>query len=149
MVFTEILGAELQTKDGVKPTEELLAGKKYVGIYFSAHWCPPCRAFTPVLSDAYKSFVEEGHNDVAIVFLSWDEEEAGFNEYYEQMPFYAVPFARRDIKEVLTEEKYGVKSIPTLIWLNTNGEVVTKGGRNLVVDARGKPDRILEALAKF
>jgi nucleoredoxin len=31
----------------VIPTDGLLA------IYFSAHWCPPCRSFTPILSKFY------------------------------------------------------------------------------------------------
>ena len=33
------------TKDGQKQLSEILQGAdlKYVGIYFSAHWCPPCR----------------------------------------------------------------------------------------------------------
>jgi nucleoredoxin len=30
-----------------------LANKKVILFYFSAHWCPPCRAFTPVLKDFY------------------------------------------------------------------------------------------------
>ena len=33
------------TKDGQKQLSDILQGEdlKYVGIYFSAHWCPPCR----------------------------------------------------------------------------------------------------------
>ena len=34
----EFFGPQLQTKDGMKPTAEALAGKTRVGIYFSAHW---------------------------------------------------------------------------------------------------------------
>ncbi len=40
-------GATLQNgKESVSTAT--LASKKVIGIYFSAHWCPPCRGFTPV-----------------------------------------------------------------------------------------------------
>ncbi len=32
------LGPQLLTKDGTKPTSEVLAGKSRVALYFSAHW---------------------------------------------------------------------------------------------------------------
>ena len=41
--------------DGTKkPSSEVFAGKDFICIYFSAHWCPPCRGFTPVLKDFYE-----------------------------------------------------------------------------------------------
>ena len=41
--------------DGTKkPSSEALAGKDIILIYFSAHWCPPCRGFTPILKDFYE-----------------------------------------------------------------------------------------------
>ena len=31
----------------------VLEDKKILCFYFSAHWCPPCRNFTPILADFY------------------------------------------------------------------------------------------------
>ncbi|KAF0714817.1 Aste57867_3669 [Aphanomyces stellatus] len=147
MTWTELFGAELQTKDGLKPTEEVLAGKKYVGIYFSAHWCPPCKAFTPMLADTYEQFIEDDHNDFALVFVSSDKQVSQFDEYYAEMPFFALPYSDRAQKDVLAK-KFEVKTIPTLAFLNEAGELVTTEGRNLVQNARGQPTRVLEALAQ-
>lgn len=32
--------------------------KSVFGIYFSAHWCPPCRRFTQILKDFYEVKME-------------------------------------------------------------------------------------------
>ncbi|KAI6694819.1 hypothetical protein NL676_022529 [Syzygium grande] len=40
-------------KDGTKIPVSDLVGKTVL-LYFSAHWCPPCRAFLPVLTEAYE-----------------------------------------------------------------------------------------------
>ncbi|KAF0695902.1 Aste57867_13316 [Aphanomyces stellatus] len=147
MSWTKLFGAELQTKEGLKPTEEVLAGKKYVGIYFSAHWCPPCRRFTPLLAESYQQFIDDDLKDLAIVFVSWDEAGDDFDKYYGEMTFDALPFQNREQKEVL-DQLYEVNSIPTLVFLNESGEIITKGGRVLVENARGNPTLILGSLAQ-
>ncbi|KAJ1524214.1 hypothetical protein ONE63_010734 [Megalurothrips usitatus] len=42
-----------------------------IGVYFSAHWCPPCKAFTPQLVATYNAVRERGHN-FEVVFVSSD-----------------------------------------------------------------------------
>ena len=44
-------------------SDEAMAGKKALALYFSAHWCPPCRGFTPQLAQWYekdRDFVDAG-----------------------------------------------------------------------------------------
>merc|ERR1711890_168665 len=107
-------GPKIVTKDGEQDTEAALGGKDNILVYFSAHWCPPCRGYTPQLSDAYK---DSGKKDkTAIVFVSSDRDQAAFDEYYGSMSFLAVPFAARDVKDKLSE-KYGIRGIPTLVLL--------------------------------
>mmetsp|Transcript_2492 Transcript_2492/g.2883 ORF Transcript_2492/g.2883 Transcript_2492/m.2883 type:complete len:156 (-) Transcript_2492:454-921(-) len=120
--LVRLFGQEILTKEGLKATDEVLAGKKHIMIYFSAHWCPPCRAYTPQLSDAY-SASELAGTDTVIIFVSSDQDENGFNSYYGSMSFYALPYSDRERKEALST-MYGVQGIPTLVLLNGDGELV-------------------------
>jgi len=73
----ELFGDVLLTKGGEKATSEVLQGK-VIGIYFSAHWCPPCRGFTPKLAEAYSKDLQG--KGLEIVFVSADEEEKVFED---------------------------------------------------------------------
>jgi thiol-disulfide isomerase/thioredoxin len=42
-VFGTLLGDTLVTKTGVQHTSSILKSKRFVALYFSASWCPPCR----------------------------------------------------------------------------------------------------------
>ena len=46
-----------------------LADKQVVGLYFSAHWCPPCRGFTPKLTEVYTA-IKGTDKSLEIVFVS-------------------------------------------------------------------------------
>lgn len=116
-----MFGKELMTKEGVKATAEALAGKQHIMVYFSAHWCPPCRGYTPELSAAYAQSKKQ--TETAIVFVSSDQDQAAFDDYYEEMSFFALPFSQRAKKDELSSE-YGVRGIPTLVLLDGAGKLV-------------------------
>jgi nucleoredoxin len=64
---------------------------KTVALYFSAHWCGPCQAFTPKLADVYNELKDRAE-EFEIVFISSDEDQETFEEYFKSMPWLALPF---------------------------------------------------------
>jgi len=127
MALVELFGEKLVSKEGEVATKDAVAGKKTILVYFSAHWCPPCRGFTPQLAEAYKACGSAG-KDVMVIFASSDRDQASFDEYYGSMPWHALPYGARDLKEKLSA-KFGVKGIPMLVVLDGEGNMVTSNGR--------------------
>jgi len=138
--FVELLGPSLVKGDGSESvsTADALSGKKVVGLYFSAHWCPPCRGFTPVLAKCYtENYSAKG---MEIVFVSSDRDEASFKSYFgEEQPWLALPYSAREIKAKLSK-KYKVQGIPSFIILDgETGATITADGRECVSeDPTGK-----------
>jgi nucleoredoxin len=129
--FFESLGDELLTKNGAIKTSEALKGIKTLGVYFSAHWCPPCRGFTPQLCEKYTK-LKEAYPDFELVFASSDRDEAAFKEYHAEMNFLAMPYSNRDGKAELSKA-FNVNGIPSLVFVNAeNGKVITTEGRGAV-----------------
>ena len=104
--------------------------KKLLGLFFSAHWCPPCRNFTPVLKEFYEAIKKQYPHDFEVVFLSFDQSLEQFREYYKDMPWKAFPFGDARIKAFCS--KFDVKDIPTLIILRPDGTLVSSEGRHEV-----------------
>ena len=105
-----LFGDTLQKGKETVATSSALDGKTAVGIYFSAHWCGPCRGFTPKLAEAYKGLVAAGKS-LEIVFVSSDRDEKSFEEYYAEQPWLALPYSERSLKAKLSK-KYKVRGIP-------------------------------------
>ena len=74
-----------------------------IQIYFSAHWCPPCRGFTPQLAARYKA--SAAAKEIEVVFVSSDKDDPSFREYFASMPWTAVPFGARDVKNKVSQVK--------------------------------------------
>jgi len=125
----ELFGAELLSKDGKKATKDAIHGKKAVLVYFSAHWCQPCRGFTPVLAEAYKKY---SGGDIEVIFASSDRDQGSFDEYFAEMPWMAIPFTDREQTGKMSQ-RFGVQGIPMLVVLNgDNGKLVMENGRGAV-----------------
>jgi nucleoredoxin len=130
----ELLGPSLlTTKKGStfpsKSTKDLFRNKEFVLLYFSASWCPPCRAFSPLLIDFYKKHKDSGKFEV--VYVSSDRSLDEFEEYYGKMPWSAIATDAdsAQIKSALAT-RLKIQGIPALIVLEV------KTGLFITGDAR-------------
>lgn len=126
--LAETFGDELVLRDGSTVDTATLAGKT-LGIYFSAHWCPPCRTFTPKLVKARDQLVGE-KKTFEVVFVSGDRDAKAMTKYMEEtkMNWTAVPFASPKRDGLF--KKFGVRGIPALVILDQDGKTVSKNARN-------------------
>ena len=101
-----------------------LVKKKLIALYFSAHWCAPCRKFTPQLVEFYNRVAPQ-HPEFEIVFVSNDRTLFGMETYMRdtQMPWPAIDFAKLPNKEAL--KKYAGESIPCLVLVDAGGKVIS------------------------
>jgi thiol-disulfide isomerase/thioredoxin len=101
------------------------SGVKSVGFYFSAHWCPPCRAFTPKLAELYKE-AQASSSAFRTIFISCDRDEESFNSYRKEMPWPAVPLNAG----ALLKAYFQFSGIPSLFILSSDGTVLSRRGRD-------------------
>jgi len=122
--------------------DEALGKKKLIALYFSAHWCAPCRKFTPQLVEFYNRVTQQ-HPEFEIVFVSCDRSPFGMETYMRdtQMPWPAIDFGKLPGKEAL--KKYGGEEIPCLVVLDASGKVIsdTYAGKKYV-----GPEKVLTDL---
>jgi thiol-disulfide isomerase/thioredoxin len=119
--------------------------KKLIALYMSAHWCAPCRQFTPKLV-AYYNKVAAAHPEFEVLFVSNDKSAGAMEGYMrdDQMPWPALSYDKVAGNAALN--KYFGSSIPCLVVVDENGKVIfdTYAGKNY----RG-PEAVLNDLDQF
>jgi nucleoredoxin len=123
----------LLDSNGKEVDKNVLAGKT-IGIYFSAHWCPPCRGFTPKLVD----FRDSNKKNFEVVFVSSDRSPKAHMDYMKgsNMKWYTMPHGSDAAKSL--KKKYEVRGIPSLVIVSADGKTITKNGRGEVTsNAKG------------
>jgi len=132
--FAEALG-ETFLKGEETVGKEAIEGK-HLGLYFSAHWCPPCRSFTPKLAEWYRKVKVDLEDKFEIIFCSGDRDEDGMKSYYQEQreaggEWLCMPY---DVKDNL-DPVFEVQGIPCFIIVDPEGKVVNKTARSIVPDA--------------
>jgi nucleoredoxin len=95
--------------------EEALGGKEFILLYASAHWCGPCRQFTPKLVNWYNTIGGKS-STVEVVFLSADHDASSFQKYYASMPWLAVDYDDDTREKIMAWIR--VTGIPRLAVMN-------------------------------
>jgi thioredoxin 1 len=77
--------------------KELINGNKPLVVDFWAEWCSPCRAIGPIIEE----FAQKYENQVVVGKVNVDE-------------------------NIELTDEFEIRSIPTILFFNKNGEVVDK-----------------------
>lgn len=107
-----------------------LVGKNIL-LYFSAHWCPPCRAFLPKLIEAYNEIKSKDHT-FEVIFISSDKDQASFDDFFSGMPWLALPFG--DPRKTSLARTFKVHGIPMAVALGSTGQTITTEARGLIMN---------------
>uniref|UniRef100_I1PPJ9 protein-disulfide reductase n=1 Tax=Oryza glaberrima TaxID=4538 RepID=I1PPJ9_ORYGL len=117
------------SEDGIKTPISDLNGKT-IGLYFGAHWCPPCRAFTKQLREAYDELKALRPGNFQVIFISMDRNEEEFQASLSAMPWFAIPYSDTTVQEL--SRIFTIKGIPTLLILGPDGKVFKTDGRRII-----------------
>jgi nucleoredoxin len=100
-----------------------LAGVKYFGLYYSASWCGPCRAFTPGFVDTYRQ-LKQKYPEFEVVFISADNSGGEMRDYMkaDRMPWTALKYDLRERNPELL--RYSGPGIPCLVLVDAAGRVL-------------------------
>jgi nucleoredoxin len=100
-----------------------LEKKKLIGLYYSAHWCGPCRKFTPQLVEYYNR-VAPAHPEFEIIFVSADRSRFAWETYIQEtkMPWLAIDYDQ--LADMAGVKALGGDGIPSLLVVDEGSHIV-------------------------
>jgi nucleoredoxin len=101
-----------------------LAGVKYYGLYYSASWCGPCRAFTPGFINTYRQ-MKQKYPQFEVVFISSDHNAEDMRNYVkgDAMPWLVLKYDLIHQNPDLL--RYRGDGIPCLVLVDATGKVLS------------------------
>jgi nucleoredoxin len=125
--LNDLIPAKLHNAKGEEVSRDKLKGK-IVGIYFSAHWCPPCRGFTPSLV----KFRDANQKEFEVVFVSSDRNAKAHKDYMNEYKMQWVTVEHNSAAANKLKKKFKVRGIPSLVIVGPDGKTITTDGRGAV-----------------
>lgn len=90
---------------------------KVVVVNFFAHWCPPCRAEAPMLSDAQRKFAARG---ATVIGVAWDDTTDKVREFARH---YGIEYPILSDVDGTFGAAYGIKGLPETFVLDRRGRI--------------------------
>jgi nucleoredoxin len=132
---------QLLSHEGEKVKTSALKDK-FVGIYFSASWCPPCRTFTPKLVE----FRNQNQDQFEVVFISSDGSQVDQFKYIKKAGMKWLTLPNGSDAGSAVAKKFAIRGIPSLVIVSPDGKVISKNGRG---DVTNFPSSALEQWKKL
>ncbi len=138
--WDELFGPRLDVHDRhgystlttARATSLVLLGRTLVGVYFSADWCPSCVEFTPLLLEYYNARRND-HPPSQIVLVSRCRSSQNTRYFFDPMPWAALPHLQSmGTRGQSLMTRFGITTIPALVFLGGNGTVTCADGRRMV-----------------
>lgn len=100
-----------------------LDGKKFIALYYGAHWCAPCRKFMPDLIEYYKR-VTVAHPEFEVIFVSSDRSRFAWETYIQEakMPWLAIDYDQ--LADLDGVKLLGGANIPSLLVLDEGSHML-------------------------
>ncbi|PSS28623.1 Nucleoredoxin like [Actinidia chinensis var. chinensis] len=115
-------------KSGSKIPVSQLVGRTIL-LYFSAQWCPPCRAFLPKLISIYEE-IKVKTDAFEIIFISSDRDQLSFDDFFSSMPWLALPLG--DKRKAFLQRTFKITGIPAVVAIGPSGKTITTQARQLL-----------------
>jgi len=151
--WSGMLGPSLQTSSGLKPTEDVLMGKKQVALYFADVNCPFCSAFEPNLQGAIKTLRANDPSDTEVVYIPAEVLAESFRGVTPEQAFPCMPwetsqgsagkaglgFVRKKGREQhgrlqgVLGEQFGISSVPQVYVCDAVSGKVKYSGEKFIV----------------
>ena len=95
---------------------------RFVVLHFWASWCPDCRRDTPELKRLQEEFASDS---LVFIHISFDTDRERWMKYYMDNDIEGLHFCEMTkMKESAIAQAYGIKWIPSIYVLNTEGKVI-------------------------
>ncbi|CAH1363693.1 unnamed protein product [Tenebrio molitor] len=116
------------------PAEDAMKNKTIIIFFFGAMWCksPDCKVILQKLKELHKENLRRNMG-LEVIYVSSDTSLEDFDAFYKtQGGWFAVPY-QDDLAEQL-RRVFGITNVPNLIVVKKNGDIITKAGRQEIVE---------------
>jgi len=124
--------------EGVHPANDLLEGKRIIGLFFGSSWAPQTVKLADSLERFYRNLKQQGDDSFEVIYVSHDQDQKRFLDFYKTHPWLAIPFEDRERRHYM-EQKLMVTTLPRLVLFDSTGALLSYDAKFEMMDLMDNP----------